>query len=187
MANKTNANEIVFAFREHGQDMERGMADELAVLAQIAVRTMQRLAPKSRSKLVTSIEQAKVSDLEYNIGPTADYAWSVEHGVKPGGKGLPRFFDPASASIVDWLKAHPRGGGFAPRAGKFGSKVFQAANLALRDSYEALAWHVRHKGVKAQPFVEPTAKEMEGQMLRRLDLAVRRVLAARPDAGGAAA
>lgn len=187
MANVTNSREIVFALQQHGQDMEREISDELADLAGETARTMQRLLPKSRSTLWKSINVRKRDATTYDIRPTVNYAEFVEYGVKPGGKGLPRFFDPASASIVDWLRSHPRGGGFAKRTAALGSKVFQAANLALRDRYEGLALHVRKHGVKAQPFVEPTAREMEPVVLARLNLAVRRVLAARPDAGGAVA
>lgn len=187
MATVSNVREIVFALQQHGRDMESGVGDELARLAQETVRTMQRLAPKSRSTLQASIAATQTGELEWEIRPGAAHSYYVETGVKPGGKGLPRFFDPAGADIVGWLASHPRGGGFAGRAARRGSKVFQAAMLDLRDRYEGLAWHVRHHGVKAQPFVEPTAREMEPVVLARLDLAVRRVLAARPDAGSALA
>ena len=76
---------------------------------------------------------------------------------------------------------------YQKRAPRKGSRAFTAAMLSLRDRYEGLALHVRKHGVKAQPFVEPTAREMEPVVLARLNLAVRRVLAARPDAGGAVA
>lgn len=186
MATVNNVHQIVVALQQHGQDMEREIADEMAVLAQMTARTMKRLAPKSRSTLVQTIAVHKTGDMEYEIQSGADYSYYVETGVKPGGKGLPRFFDPASASIVDWLQSHPRGGGFAPRKAAFGSKSFQSANLALRDRYEGLAWHVRKHGVKAQPFVMPTFNAMEPVVLSRLDLAVRRVLGARRSGGGLA-
>lgn len=192
MATVSGAHEVVFALREHGADMERVVADEVAVLAQQAARTMQRLVPKSRSTLWKSIDVRKVGDMAYDVRPTVNYSEFVEYGVKPGGKGLPRFLDPASASIVDWLMSHPSKSGrtfdrSAVKKARTGSRVMQAAMLALRDRYEGLAWHVRKHGVRAQPFVAPTAKEMEPLVLRRLNLAVRRVLAARPDAGGALA
>lgn len=178
--------QIVFALREHGQDVERAVHDELAVLAQTAVRTMQRLAPKDRSTLQTSIQAKKTGEFEYEIRPGVAYAPYVEDGVKPGGKGLPRFFDPASGDIVSWLQRHPRGGGVAPGKPRFGSKAFTAASLELRDRYEGLARHVRKKGVKAHPFVEPTHRAMQPEVLQRLSMAVRRVLAARPDTAGEA-
>ena len=193
MANVTNSREIVFALQQHGQDMEREISDELADLAGETARTMQRLLPKSRSTLWKSINVRKRDATTYDIRPTVNYAEFVEYGVKPGGKGLPRFFDPASASIVSWLKSRPPSKFMGPqpryqkRAPRKGSRAFTEAMLALRDRYEGLALHVRKHGVKAQPFVEPTAREMEPVVLARLNLAVRRVLAARPDAGGAVA
>lgn len=186
MSTQTGTYQIVFALREHGEEMDKGLTDELSTLAQEAVRAMQRLAPKGRSALWASIHADKVSPTEQHVGPGVAHAWYVEEGVKPGGRGLPRFFDPASASMVDWLRAHPAGGKARPKSAPLGSRIFQAANLELRDRYEGMAWHIRHYGVKAQPFVGPVAKDMETLMPRRMELAVRRVLAMRPDAGGTA-
>ena len=187
MAAVNGLHEVVYALREVGDDIEASVATELARLAQEAARSMQRRAAKDRTELTASIAVHKNSDFDYEIRPGVDHAWYVEKGIKPGGKGLPRFFDPASASIVGWLERHPRGGGIAARKPAKGSKLFTAAMLALRDRYEGLAWHVRHKGVKAQPFVEPTAVEMKDVVLRRLDLAVQRAIAARPDGGATSA
>lgn len=188
MAAVTNLHQITAALKQHGEDVEREVEGELDVLAQLAARYMRRLAAKSRTHLVNSIHVEKPDALTRDVRPGVGYAEWVEEGVKPGGKGLPAFFSPASADIVEWLKSHPSKGGrsFDRKARKF-SRVFQAAMLDLRDRYEGLAWHIRDHGVKAQPFVAPTAKEMEPVVLSRLDLAVRRVLAARPGAGGATA
>lgn len=176
--------QVVFALREHGQDMETTMASELDVLAQLAARRMRELAPKWRTELTNSIAVSSPEPLVREVRPGSAHGWYVEHGVKPGGKGLPRFFDPASGGIVAWLESKAFTG--APRV-RLGTGKFTARELELRDRYEGLAWHVRHKGVKAQPFVAPTAREMEPVVLKRLDLAVRRVLAKRPDGGGAVA
>lgn len=186
MATVTGAREIVFALREHGADMERGIADEVARLAQMAARRMQELAPKgATSKLVNSIIAEQKGPTAWEIGPHGtQYSPYVEDGVKPGGKGLPRFFDPASKSVVEWLQRTAFPG---KHKNRMGSKALQSAELELRDRYEGLAWHIRHKGVKAQPFVDPTAREMEPIVLRRLDQAVRRVLKARSDGGSATA
>lgn len=185
MSTVRGTHQVVFALRAHGQDVERVIGDELAVLAQMAVRTMRRLAAKgATSALVKSIKADKVDALAYEIGPHVDYAPFVEDGVKAGGKGLPRFFDPASKSVVEWLQRTAFGG--QHKAG-MATRALQSAETELRDRYEGLAWHIRHFGVKAKPFVAPTALEMEPLVLARLDLAVRRVLAARPDAGSATA
>lgn len=176
--------QVVFALREHGQDMETAMASELDVLAQLAARLMRKKAAKFRTELTNSIVASSPDPLTREIRPGSAHGWYVEHGVKPGGKGLPRFFDPASAGIVAWLESKAFFG--APRV-RLGTGRFSARELELRDRYEGLAWHVRHRGVKAQPFVEPTAREMEPLMLSRLDLAGRRVLAGRTGSGGALA
>jgi hypothetical protein len=180
MATVTGVHQVVFALREHGQDMERGVQSELAVVAQLAVRSMRRLVAKSSSELVNSIKADKVDDSTWDIGPHTAYARYVEDGVKPGGKGLPRFFDPAAKSVVDWLQRTAFKG---QHKGGMATRALQSQETELRDRYEGLAWHVRHFGVKAQPFVEPTAREMEPVMLKRLDLAARRVLAARGGSG----
>lgn len=192
MSAVSGVHQVVFALHEHGQDMEREVQAELDVLAQIAARTMRRLAAKNKSQLVNSILVSASDANTREVRPGVEYAEAVELGVKPGGKGLPRYLDPASASILAWLqsKAPSRFMGPAnPKKRKPRSNTMAAvqANLELRDRYEGLAWHVRHFGVKAQPFVEPTAREMAPIVLSRMNDAVRRVLAARPDAGGALA
>ncbi len=179
-----NARQIVVALEQHGADMEAGVQAELDVLAQMAASKMRQRAPKWRSTLTNSIRVDKPETLVREVRPGAAHAEAMEFGVKPGGKGLPRFFDPASADIVAWLQSKAFAGQRRP---KQGSRLMQAAELALRDRYAGLAWHVRRHGVKARPFVEPTRREMEPIVLARMDLAVRRVLAARPDAGSAAA
>lgn len=183
-ASVRGTHQVVFALRQHGQDMETTMASELDVLGQQAARRMRELAPKFRSELTNSIVMSSPEPLTREVRPGSAHAWYAEHGVKPGGKGLPRFFDPASRPIVAWLQSKAFAG--APRV-RLGTGRFTVRELELRDRYEGLAWHVRHKGTKAQPFVEPTAREMGPLMLRRLDLAVRRVLAKRPDLGGTVA
>jgi hypothetical protein len=191
MSVKHNANEIVFALREHGEDMERAMGDELKVVAGLAANTMKRLAAKGRtSGLAGSIRQEQTEPFAWEIKPNMDYAARVEYGVKPGGKGLPNYLSPDARDIIRHLQTFvPAGNGTTkrPAIARKGSKAFNAAADALRGRYYGLARHIRNEGLTARPFVEPTAKEMEGQMLSRLDLAVRRVLAARPDTGGATA
>lgn len=184
MAAVSGVREVVFAMREHGEDMEREMESELDVLANLAARLMRSKVATWRTLLLKSIAASKPEPMVREVRPGVAYAGAVNDGVKPGGKGLPRFFDPASASIVAWLQSKAFAG--AGRARK-GTARFTARELELRDRYEGLALHIRHHGVKAQPFVKPTADEMEPVMLRRLDLAVRRVLARRPDVGGASA
>lgn len=188
----SGVHQVVFAFREHGEDMEREIISELDRLAEGAALTMQRLAPKSQSTLRNSIYVIANDKMTREIGADVNYAEAVEKGVKPGGKGLPRFFDPKSKSIVDWLESRPSSRFMGPHLqgkkhkAKNGSPALQREEKALRNRYFGLYLHVRRFGIKAQPFVEPTARAMEPIVLNSLDLAVRRVLAARPDAGAVA-
>jgi len=184
-ATVSGVHQVVFALREHGADMERGVQDEMAVVAQFAVRAMRRKAAKGpTSNLVNSIKADQVEPAAHEIGPHTNYGQAVEEGVPAGKKGLPRYFDPQSKSIVDWLKSTAFPG---QHKATIGTKALQDQETELRDRYEGLAWHIRHFGVKAQPFVKPTADEMAQVLPKRLELAVRRVLAARPSAGGATA
>lgn len=170
---------VVIALRGHGAAVERAVAGELARLAQETARTMKRLAPKWRSTLTNSIAANKTGDMAWEIGAHVAYAPYVEDGIKPGGKGLPRFFDPAAKSIVDWLESKAYGGQRKPR---MASRAMQSRETELRDRYEGLAWHIRHRGTRAQPFVKPAFDELRANAPERVAAAVRAVLA-----GGAAA
>lgn len=194
MATVSGTHQVVFALQQHGEDMERAMGAELDVLARFAQTRMMELAPKGANSLLwKTMVIENPQPMERVIGPTADYAAFVESGVKPGGKGLPKMPDIMSSSgALGWLKGRPDKGGATLnrqhlRTRRKGSKVFDAATESLRNRYYGLSLSIRKFGTKLHPFVEPTAKEMETAMPRRLDLAVRRVLAARPNSDGAVA
>lgn len=172
MAN-TNVREVTIALRSDGEGLVNSLVDELARLAQEAVNFMRMKAPKWRSTLTNSIRADKVSGYEWDIGPGVDYAPAVEEGRGPG-KGLPRWEDPAAADIVAWLSTKVFAG--RRRARRTTMKAVHE-NLELRDRYQGLAWHVRHKGIKAHPFAAPTLDMMERSFPARLELAARRYLA----------
>lgn len=183
MAEVLNVRQIVYALQQHGADMEAGVQAELDVLAQMAASKMRRLAPKFRSHLTNSIHVEKPDDMTREVSPGVAHAEAMEFGVKPGGRGLPKW-ENAPADMLAWLKATPPKG---PARIRVGSKLMDAATATLRDRYEAMAWHIRHHGVKARPFVGPVAEDMKPIVLSRMNAAVIRVLAARPDAGSAVA
>lgn len=180
MAEVLNVHQIVFALEQHGRDMEAAVQAELDVLASMANARMRRMAPKFQSHLVDSIQVSTPEPMVREIRPGIEYSAAVEFGVKPGGKGLPKWAK-APQSMLEWLQASSTTAG--PRTGS----RLRDESLGLRDRYEGLAWHIRHHGVKPQPFVAPVHEEMKPIVLSRMDLAVRRVLAARPDDGGATA
>jgi hypothetical protein len=174
---------VVLRMERFPPELERALVGELEALAQIAARYMRNAVPKWRSQLVNSVHVAE-GPLERRVGPATDYAEAADQGVKPGGKGLPRFHDPAAADIIAWLKTKAFAGRSAPRKG---SMAAVRANLELRDRYEGLAWHIRHKGVKGTPFMEPTLRFIEPKVLPRLQAAGEAALkAAGTGAGGAA-
>lgn len=138
--------------------------------AQEMARAVRRRAPNWRSALVNSVNVAVTGEFVREISVGERHGIFQERGIKPGGKGLPRFFDPASASIVAWLesKLSPAGGGGRGR---------QAFELELRDRYEGLAGHIRAKGMRAQPFVKPAFDERVNGVALALRQAVARGLA----------
>lgn len=178
----TNIRQVTIALRSEGEGLLNAVVDELARLAQEAVNFMRMQAPKWRSTLTNSIRADKVSDHEWSIGPGVDYGRAVEEGRGPG-KGLPRWSDPAAADIVAWLTTKVFVG--RRRARRTSMKAVNE-NLELRDRYQGLAWHVRHKGIKAHPFAAPTLDMMERAFPARLELAARRYLASQQAGGGAA-
>ena len=152
--------------------MEQEMGGELDALAQLLAGRMRRLAPKWHSQLLGSVRIEKPEPLVRDIGPTASYAGAQEEGVAPGGKGLPKFDDPASADIVAWLKSKA----FTGSSPRKGSRAAVDQALQLRDRYEGLAWHIRHRGVKARPFVGPAFEQLLPTIEVRLQAAGERAL-----------
>ncbi len=186
----TNIREVTIAMRAEGEGLLNALVDELSKLAQEAVVFMKRQAEKRESPLVIggfgllveSIHQSRLSHQEWEIGAGADYAIAVEEGRRPG-KGLPRWSDPAATNIKAWLESKVFRG--VRRARSTSMKAVHE-NLELRDRYQGLAWHVRHKGIKAHPFAAPTLEMMERAFPARLELAARRYLASAQPPGGAA-
>lgn len=178
----SNIRSVTIAMQADGEGLLSALVDELATLAQGAVNFMRRAAPKWRSTLTNSIRADKVSSYEWDIGPGVAYAPAVEEGRGPG-KGLPRWNDPAAADIVAWLTTKVFAG---RRRARRNSMKAVRENLELRDRYQGLAWHVRHKGVKAHPFAAPTLEMMERTFPARLELAARRYLAGVQRGGGVA-
>lgn len=178
-----NADQIARRYRSAATAVRAHLAAELHGLAHEAAALMRNAAPKFRSTLANSVRPTQVNALEWFVEPTVDYGLWKEKGRRPG-KGLPRFFDPAAAGIVAWLQAHPvttssAGPVRAPgRAGRVGSARRQAQELTLRDRYEAMSRRVMLRGMRAQPFVKPTADAMLPVVHNRLIGAARRGAAA---------
>jgi len=164
---------VMLAMRQVSAATEHELAGELDALGQLVARRMRAKATKFRSLMAISVAMSKPEPLVRDIGPTVSYAAAQEEGVRPGGKGLPKFGDPEAADIVAWLRTKAFSGRSAPRPN---SMAAVRADLELRDRYEGLAWHIRHHGVKASPFVAPALSELEGVIHVRLQAAAERAL-----------
>lgn len=179
MSIQHNAHAVAGKLLGAAAHIEGEVHGQMASLAQRIAATMRQRAPKFRTTLAQSIRHDENARFDFVIRPHTDYADDVERGRKPG-KHLPRFFDPASASIVAWLESrissHARRLNPKFRPGKLGSARRTAAELELRDRYMALSWHVKHHGLKAHPYVKPTADEWRPRVPPELTLAVRRGL-----------
>lgn len=178
-----NAYELSVQLDAHGAAAERAFFAEAARLAQEVARRMRERAPKWRSTLTNSIAVSMPAPMTWEVRPGVAYAIHQEEGRRPG-KHLPRFFDPAARPIVEWLASKAFAGG---RRLKVGSRAMQTRELSLRDRYMGLSWHAKHKGLKANPFVEPTYREFEVAGPQRLALAVERAVAAANGQGGGVA
>lgn len=183
-----NAYTVAARLMRRGPDLEQALEQELDVQAQLVMRTMRREAPAFQSILINSIHVEKPEPLQRLIAPGVDYAEAVHDGVKAGGKGLPRFNDPEAGDVIRWLESSPyRGFGpvkpGAPRKKKLGTAARAAQELTLRDRYEGLAWHVRHKGTKGNPFVKRTHEAAAASVVSALKAAAARTL--NPDGGAA--
>lgn len=178
-----NAYQIAARFEARGEAVEREVGAELDKQGQLLAREVRRLAPKFQSLLTNSVHVSAPEPYTRVVSVGAAHGIYQELGIKAGGKGLPKFNDPASASIVAWLRGKLRSepGRRRVRANSMAAVV---ENLELRDRYEGLAWHIRHRGVKASPFVRPTFEAMHRGVSHALQMAVRRGMAAQDVAGG---
>jgi hypothetical protein len=173
MSVQHNAHAVAVSLAGMGPRVRDALVIEVSRQAQLVARRMRENAPKFISQLTNSIRVDNEGPLRQVVRPGVDYAEAVEGGVKPGGRGLPRFFDPKSAPMQQWLAAKAFAG---TRRVRKGTGRFTLRELELRDRYEGLAHHIRVRGVKAQPFVKPTGEQMREPVQSALIGAVQRAL-----------
>lgn len=181
MSIQTNAAQVAARFERVQVAVRTELESEGNAIAQRLAAEMRRRAPKGvRSLLTNSVRVEHPAVHEFIIRPTAAYAANVERGRKPG-KGLPRFFDPAAAGAVAWLEGMLTRASIAAnpafRSGRVGSARRTAAELELRDRYFMWSRAVKARGIKAQPFVKPTADALRAAAHAAMVAAVRRGLA----------
>lgn len=186
-----NAPSVARQLRSANQAIRAEAAAELQAIAGPMAVEMRLRAQKFRSTMANSVRVETESPLSLFVGPHVDYALYRERGRKPG-KGLPRYFSAEAQPLIAWLAANPVVSGPAGpvrpgRLGRLGSARRQAQEESLRDRYMAFSRYVKAHGLKAGPFVGPTARAWAQPAAQRLAAAVRRGVAAfNASQGGAA-
>ncbi|MBY0236212.1 MAG: hypothetical protein K2W93_14625 [Burkholderiaceae bacterium] len=187
MTIRHNAPQQAARLNATGRAVRRELATALPGLVAHVAATMRQLAPKDLSVMANTVKAERRGPLEYFVAPTTDYAKWVDAGRKPG-KGLPLFA--AGLPIVEWLrrrlvdKARAANPKFRkPRAGSRRAEEFEED---LKARYLAFSRHVKAHGLKAHPFVKPTADANRDLVHEGLIAAVRRGIAAAAAKGGAA-
>ena len=170
-----NAPQIAAKYRSAAAAIKAAVSSELIDLVGEVAARMRVLAPKDLSVLTNSVRQVKRGPFEWFVEPTADYALWVEKGRRPG-KGLPLFAP--GLPIVEWLRRRMVGAAVVAdpkfRKARSGSKRALAFEDELETRYLAFSRHVKAHGLKAHPFVKPTADEFRAVVPSRLVAAVHR-------------
>lgn len=178
---ETNADQVALRMKAASSAVTDELRRAGPQLAERLAAEMRRRAPKGvRSTLANSVRVQRMGPYEFLVKPDVAYAVNVEKGRKPG-KGLPRFFDPAAASAVAWLQgmlgAAARAANPKYRRGRLGSRRRTAEEQDLRDRYFMWSRSVKARGIKAQPFVKPTADALRAEVQAGLVAAVQAGLA----------
>lgn len=181
MSLQTNAGDAGARLRRVAAAVRREVEREGDSLAARIEVDMKLRAPKGqRSTLANSVRDEKKGPFEHFIGPQVDYAPAVEKGRKPG-KGLPFFGTPEAAGAMAWLEARVADAArkLNPkyRRGAKGSARRSVEDLELRIAYFLWSKKVKLRGIKAQPFVKPTAEAWRKKAPDALLAAVRRATA----------
>lgn len=168
-----NAHQVAARMRAMPGAAQSAVEPVFVAQVQRVAGLMREKAPKFRSTLTNSVGVERRGPLDAVVKPNTAWAFYKEKGTKPG-KGVPRFSDPEAADLIAWLEskitsAYRAAGKSKPRRNTMAAVQ---RNLELRDRYEGLAWHIRHHGTKAQPYIEPTAVEMAAIVARELRAAI---------------
>jgi len=143
------------AMRRAPEVLARNMANATRRNLLEISRLARHDAPKAFSTLANSIQIEMHSPLDGITGPAADYGEMVEKGTGPGG------FPPLE-TMLDWIR----------------TKNITPENPLMRLEHLAfvMSRSISKKGTPAQPYLEPAAEQLQGNVLRNYDLALERSL-----------
>lgn len=173
----TNAMSVAAKYRRAGVLIRQALEAELDQLSERAAAAMKLAAPKFQQTLANSIRADRESRFVRFIGPHTSYALWVEKGRKPG-KGLPLFDSNTASDAKAYIQARISRDALAlnPRSRvKVGiGKLKPAEQAELRDRYMAFSRHVKFKGLKPHPFVQPVVDDFRSIAPQSLAAAVKR-------------
>lgn len=121
------------------QRVRQGFRGGLQRAARILKRKIDSEAPQFSGNLVRTNVAKKVGDLEWEVGPTADYADAVNAGRRPGSAAPPL----SSGRFQAWLAGHG----------------------IPRRNWWAVARAIGRNGIEANPFLDRSFDAVEGDMI----------------------
>lgn len=123
------------------QRVRRNVHQALSRGAQEFAREARRRAPKAFSTLTNSILATEVGEMWFRVTAGTNYAKWVEEGRKPGRM-------PGTAKgLMEWVRQ---------KTGLTGKDLDRRTFLIARA--------IGRKGIKAQPFIAPTAAAMDSRI-----------------------
>lgn len=136
------------AIERSPQTLRAALSLSLDRAAEEVAREMRQAAPKAFSTLTNSIRAIKVGELDRLIAPGVDYARFVEEGARPHWPGIRN-------GLREWV---------AFRTGARGPDLERRTFLIARA--------ISRRGIKAQPFVAPTAERTRSRVVALLEQGV---------------
>ena len=143
---KIDSAEAQRAFKEAPLVMERTLERYLDRAGLEVAREARSAAPKAFSTLVQSIRSVKTGLLKREVAPGVSYGAFVEAGRGPGRQPGTR------NGLMDWVKF---------RTGAAGKELERKTFLIARG--------IARRGIKAQPYMQPTFEKMEPRVHALLD------------------
>lgn len=129
----------------------------------------KRLAPKSMTALVNSINVGPAGELAYQVGPGVNYAAYVVQGSGPA-VGRPKYF-PNPDNLLQYLMTSPKARGFARWSRSTKKRADQEMEITRRA--QAFAWWIYQHGTRAQDFVTPAVNNQRDACVEFVRDAVR--------------
>ncbi len=121
-------------------DIRRWLKSALHRAAIETTNTAREETPRAFAELANSIRSEQTDALQYTVFSDVDYAAYVEHSTKLGGKL------PPVSHLQRWLRT---------------KNIRSHSGMDKRDLAWAIARGIQRRGMRAHPYMQPTAEKME--------------------------